>query len=167
MAEHVLEPTAVADAAGGAYSCSVCGLSFRLHPPQWLRECPGVPVYPYEQIPAYLATATQLTRDGFRSGSGPAGCYIAYQRQKVVYLFDRGQALSLREPGVPRVQQRATPARATLARATVELQALRTCASCGRLVPSKYDLYDSGRAGRLCSSCYDRWAYEQDEDEAY
>lgn len=63
---------------------------------------------------------------------------------------------------MPRVQQRATPARATLARATVELQALRTCASCGRLVPSKHDLFDAGRAGRLCSSCYDRWAHEQD-----
>ena len=164
MADHVLVPT---DAAGSAYSCTVCGLFFRLHPPEWLRECPGVPVYPFDQIPAYLATTTQLARDGLRSGGAPAGCYIAYQRQKVVYLFDRGQTLSVREPSAQQVRQRPTRARATLARATVELQALRTCANCGRLVPSKHDLFDAGRAGRLCSSCYDLWAHERDEDEAY
>jgi DNA polymerase III subunit epsilon len=156
MAEHVLKP---ADAAGSAYSCTICGLSFHPHPPSWLRECPGVPAYPSERIPAYLATKMQLAHDGLRAVGTPAGCYIAHLRQTVVYLFDRGQALPAHEPS--------TQHHSTLARPTAALQALRTCASCGQVVPTKHDLFDAGEAGRLCGSCYDLWEHEQREGEVY
>lgn len=158
MAEHLMACTPT-----GHTQCDVCGLCFRTWPPRgyrysWLERCPGAPIYDVTQIPANLATRTQLAREGLRvDRAAPAGAYMAWTRRVFVLLYDRRQARPKRTLSAKQ--------QVALAAAQAALETSRTCTRCGRRVQSKRSLIDAdanANAGaRLCVDCYDVWKHEQ------
>lgn len=147
------------DAAG---TCTACGIRASHW---WLASCPGVPWYPWERIPAELATRTALAREGLRPAdlAAPAGYYVAWTRRAVVLLYDRRAAVPKRRP-------RSDRERAAQDAGARRLLAARTCTACGRVVQSARRLHtpldgsgadpaSSTERPRLCDMCCEAWQY--------
>ncbi len=142
----------------GFYRCSVCTWFWRSLPGA---DCPGVPRYGYEQVPAHLFTFTQLKEKGLRppDRAKPDGCYFKTHDKDWLWFYDERLALPRRQETEKQKEARA--------RTWASTREKYKCTDCGRVPQSLADL-KKFEPGGLCTSCKENAMFiaEQEEREA-